>query len=108
MPTARLIRGAVWDTAYQNSLPDSAFMWIQPGGTKDSEGKTTPRNLRHFPVKDANGVPDIAHIRNAIARIPQSNAPGLTDAMKTAMQDKARAMLDMMNKKATAHMRRQT
>ncbi len=59
-------------------------------------------------MKDASGKVDMAHVRNAIARIPQSNAPGLTDAMKTAMQDKARAMLDMMNKKATAHMRRQT
>ncbi len=108
MPTVRLIRGAVWDTATQNDLPDSSFLWIQPGGTKDTEGKTTPRSLRHFPVKDATGAMDMAHVRNAIGRIPQSNAPGLTDAMKKNLQDKARAMLDMMNKKATAHMRRQT
>ncbi len=96
MPKATLIKGAVWDTAYQNDLPDSCFLWIQPGGTKDSSGKTTPRSLRHFPVKDANGTPDMAHVRNAIARIPQSNAPGLTDAMKAGLQEKARAMLGMM------------
>ncbi len=103
MPTARLIRGAVWDTAYQNDLPDACFLWIQSGGSKDAEGKTTPRSLRHFPYKDASGKVDMAHVRNAIARIPQSNAPGLTDAMKAGLQEKARAML---SKQATAHMRR--
>jgi hypothetical protein len=65
----------VWDTAVvkaaestrtQNDLPDSAFAYIEPGGTKDAEGKTTPRSLRHFPVHDA------AHTRNALARASQS------------------------------------
>jgi len=49
-----------------NDLPDSAFAYIEPGGTKDSSGKTVPRSLRHFPVHDA------AHTRNALARAPQS------------------------------------
>lgn len=53
-------------TAAINDLPDSAFAYIEPGGTKDSEGKTTPRSLRHFPIHDA------AHVRNALARAPQS------------------------------------
>lgn len=49
-----------------NDLPDSDFAYIQPGGTKDSSGKTVPRSLRHFPIHDA------AHVRNALARAPQS------------------------------------
>lgn len=49
-----------------NDLPDDAFAYIEPGGTKDSSGKTVPRSLRHFPVHDA------AHVRNALARAPQS------------------------------------
>src|SRR5580765_4870959 len=49
-----------------NDLPDSDFAYIEPGGTKDSSGKTTPRSLRHFPVHDE------AHARNALARAPQS------------------------------------
>jgi HK97 family phage prohead protease len=49
-----------------NDLPDSAFAYIEPGGSKDSSGKTVPRSLRHFPVHDA------AHVRNALARAPQS------------------------------------
>ena len=52
--------------ADQNDLPDSAFAYIEDGGTKDSGGKTVPRSLRHFPVHDA------AHVRNALSRAPQS------------------------------------
>jgi HK97 family phage prohead protease len=53
-------------SASVNDLPDSAFAYIEPGGSKDSSGKTVPRSLRHFPVHDA------AHTRNALARAPQS------------------------------------
>lgn len=59
-------RRAEMSTADQNDLPDSAFAYIEPGGSKDAEGKTTPRSLRHFPIHDA------AHVRNALARAPQS------------------------------------
>jgi HK97 family phage prohead protease len=49
-----------------NDLPDSAFAYIEPGGKKDDQGKTVPRSKRHFPIHDA------AHVRNALARAPQS------------------------------------
>src|SRR5499427_5153612 len=49
-----------------NDLPDSDFAYIEPGGKKDSSGRTVPRELRHFPVHDA------AHVRDALARAPQS------------------------------------
>lgn len=49
-----------------NDLPDSDFAFIEPGGEKDGEGKTTPRSLRHFPIQDAD------HVRNALARAGQS------------------------------------
>lgn len=61
-----LERRAAMSTADINDLPDSAFAYIEPGGSKDAEGKTTPRSKRHFPVNDA------AHVRNALARAPQS------------------------------------
>jgi HK97 family phage prohead protease len=61
----------VWTTAYVNDLPDSAFLYIAPGGTK-TDGKTDGAH-RFFPVKDASGKPDAAHIRNALARIPQAS-----------------------------------
>jgi|SRR5579859_828992 len=53
-------------SAEENDLPDSAFAYIEPGGEKDGEGKTTPRELRHFNISDA------AHVRNALSRAPQS------------------------------------
>lgn len=49
-----------------NDLPDSAFAYIESGGSKDDQGKTVPRSKRHFPIHDA------AHVRNALARAPQS------------------------------------
>lgn len=88
---------AVWTTAYKNDLPDSAFLYVE-SGEKDSEGKTTPRSKRHFPVKDKNGNYDIAHVRNAIARIPQSNAPGLSAAKKASLQKRAQRILANMQK----------
>src|SRR5213592_4707847 len=57
---------AAMSTESVNDLPDSAFAYIESGGTKDDTGKTTPRSLRHFPVHDA------AHVRNALARASQS------------------------------------
>jgi HK97 family phage prohead protease len=72
----------VWTASYVNDLPDSAFLYVEPGGTKDADGKTTPRSLRHFPVKDASGKPDAAHIVNALARIPQASSIPAAARMK--------------------------
>ena len=52
-----------------NNLPDSDFAYISPGGKKDSVGKTTPRSLRHLPI------PDAGHVRNALARLNQTDIP---------------------------------
>jgi len=81
---------AQWSTAFINNLPDASFLYIEPGGSKDSEGKTTPRSLRHFPVKDANGNVDMPHLRNALARIPQSS---LSDAVKAEATAKANRLM---------------
>lgn len=89
---------AVWSTAYVNDLPDSAFLYIGPGGKKDGEGKTTPRSLRKFPYKDADGKVDLPHIRNAIARIPQ--ATGISAEQKTQLQEKARRILEREQSKS--------
>jgi HK97 family phage prohead protease len=80
---------AVWSTAYMNDLPDSAFLYVE-NGDKDSEGKTVPRSKRHFPYKDASGNVDLAHLRNALARIPQAN---LSAEVKAAATKKAQAIL---------------
>lgn len=84
---------AVWSAAYINDLPDSAFLYVEPGGEKDEEGKTTPRSLRHFPVKNAEGDVDMPHLRNALSRIPQSN---LSQSVKDRCAAKAQRMMDAM------------
>jgi hypothetical protein len=63
----------VWTRKYINDLPDSAFAVILPGGEKDGEGKTTPRSLRKFPHHTNDGKIDLPHLRNANARVPQSD-----------------------------------
>ena len=92
---------AVWSTSYKNNLPDSAFLYIEPGGKKDEDGKTTPRSLRHFPYKDSTGKIDIIHVRNAIARIPTASIP---KGLKKPLQDKARRLLKDSNKRSKSHL----
>jgi len=61
----------VWDRAYINDLPDSAFALVQSGGEKDEQGKTVPRSLSRLPHHRADGSIDLPHLRNAMARAPQ-------------------------------------
>jgi hypothetical protein len=65
-PVMQSAAKAAESTKTQNDLPDSAFAYIEPGGDKDSDGKTTPRSLRHFPVHDK------PHAENALARLSSS------------------------------------
>ena len=62
---AKGIPVAEMSTQALNDLPDSAFAFIEPGGTKDAGGKTVPRSLRHFAIHDK------AHADDAAARIAQ-------------------------------------
>ena len=86
------LQKAVWSNAHMNDLPDSAFLYIESGGKKDESGKTVPRSLRHFPYRGMDGKIDLAHTRNAIARIPQSKC-GLSEQQKVALQNRARKYL---------------
>lgn len=90
---------AEWTTAHVNDLPDSAFLYVEGGGEKDGEGKTTPRSLRHFPYKGADGKVDVAHLRNALARIPQSDIPA---AKKASLTTHATKLLEQANGKTDA------
>lgn len=91
----RVTEKAAWDTATINNLPDGAFLFIEAGGKKDADGKTVPRSKRHFPYKDSSGKIDLPHLRNALARIPQSSAPGLN---KAAVTKRAQSLLAGANK----------
>lgn len=77
---------AQWDTAFINNLPDSSFAYIEPGGQKDGDGKTTPRSKRHLPYKDGSGKLDLPHVRNALARLSQvQNMPAETKVRVRSM-----------------------
>lgn len=89
----KLLQKAEWSTAYINDLPDSAFLYIEPGVEMDAEGKAVPRSRRHFPVRDASGRLDRPHLVNALARIPQSDVP---DAARERASLEARKLLDQL------------
>ncbi|HEY6013832.1 MAG TPA: HK97 family phage prohead protease [Candidatus Limnocylindrales bacterium] len=86
---------AAWDAAYINDLPDSAFLYIKPGGEKDDTGRTTPRDLRMFPVRDASGNIDMPHLRNAMSRIPQAD---LSQAIKDRLTAQCQRLMDQMSR----------
>jgi hypothetical protein len=73
-----------WDAEYINNLPDDAFAYIESGGQKDEQGKTTPRSLRHLPYKNAEGNLDADHVRNGLARLDQTEISA--DAKNAAMK----------------------
>jgi hypothetical protein len=76
---------AQWTTAFINDLPDDCFAFIKPGGKKDEDGKTVPRSLRYLPYKNAKGEIDKPHLRNALARLDQTD---LSDEEKKKAKDK--------------------
>lgn len=84
---------AKWTAAYINDLPDDAFAVVE-SGEKDKEGKTAPRSKRHLPHHSSgvgspteNETVDKAHLKNALARLDQTDIP---DELKA----KARAHLE--------------
>lgn len=82
--TANKGEKAVLSTEARNKLPDSAFLYIDAKGEK------------HLPYKHADGSIDLAHLRNAIARIPQMK--GLSSTKKASLQARARKLLANANK----------
>lgn len=71
---------AEWDRAFINGLPDAAFALVKPGGTKDEDGKTVPRDLRMLPhhgedvqTGAEHTTVDLPHLRNALARLSQAD-----------------------------------
>lgn len=86
---------AKWGASYVNNLPDSAFFHIEPGGTKDDNGLTTPRELRHLPYKDDKGNIDLPHLRNALSRLSQTDIPS---KVKEDIESKAKKLLESVRK----------
>jgi hypothetical protein len=78
------LEAAVWTQKYVNSLPNSAFAFVEPDlcpraadPSHDRSGcdKSHDLNKRHLPYRDANGNVDIPHLKNAMARVTQCHIP---------------------------------
>ena len=100
---AAVAKAAEWTTAYINTLPDSAFAYIETCYGKTSDAK----NLRHLPYKDAKGNVDLPHLRNALARVNQIKMTCEADKKRqdtiiTSTQTKLRKLLDDATKTAAA------
>ncbi|MEM3011510.1 MAG: hypothetical protein QXE76_06840 [Candidatus Bathyarchaeia archaeon] len=63
---ARRVHERIWIRQYISNLPDSAFAVVYT-----ENGKT----IRKFPHHNASGEVDLPHLRNANARLPQSEIP---------------------------------
>lgn len=87
---------AEWTTQYINDLSDDCFAYIESGGSKDDQGKTIPRSLRHLPFKDKNGAIDHDHLVNALGRVKQSGT--MPEGGKTAAVEKLCAAVRSWNK----------
>lgn len=83
-----------WTEKYVDDLPDSSFAYVEPGGRLDAVGKTTPRVLRRFPYKDADGVVVAARLAKALEGIQTSSLP-------TRTKEKVRARLEKVVKYIT-------
>ena len=103
MVAAAVLHAAEWTTAYINSLPDSAFAYVESCYGKTSDDK----NLRHLPYKDKSGKIDLPHLRNALARVNQIKMTCDADKEKSdtiisTAEKKLRKLLDDATKTAAA------
>lgn len=76
-------------------------------GEKDSEGKTTPRSLRHLPYKDASGKIDLPHLRNAISRANQiilKDGTKISESKANSLKSRAQKLLASAGKDFMAEM----
>lgn len=59
-----------------NDLPDSDFAYIEPGGTKDSSGKTTPRSAKKFGIDMQHNSARAALLRGSRERRMRHSTSG--------------------------------
>jgi len=62
-----------WDSKYTNSLPNSAFAVVEKGYSegKDKGGRHLPHHSKGVKSSVENSSVDLAHYRNALARVNQ-------------------------------------
>lgn len=79
------VEDEIFPQAYQDALPDTAFLYVEASATKGADGATIPA-VRHFAVKDKDGNVSRAMVAHALKSIP---AWGATQALKTDLLKQA-------------------
>jgi len=90
-----------WDEEYIDALPDECFAYIEPGGDVDEEGKTVPRELRHFPVRDADGNVSPRCVEEALAAL-DAETLSTGEPLPAEDRDRLRAELEVLLEEAGA------
>jgi phage I-like protein len=93
---------AVLSSSERDNLPDSAFLYIEPDGKKDAEGKTVPRSKRHLPFKNIKGQIDHAHLVNAKSRLSQ-NSTGAVNKESWLSDSLRKTLLARVNNSLKQH-----
>ncbi len=83
-----------------NDLPDSAFAYIEPGGKKDDDGKTTPRSKRHYPVQDKPHADNALSRANAALKGDDEDAKKIAKAALPKIKKAVKAFADEEEQKA--------
>lgn len=98
-----IVEKAGWTTEFINSLPDSSFSFVEPGGTKDAAGRTSPLSLRCLPYKTAAGEVDRAQLALALEAAALVDLPASTKARVVAKLEAVRKGLGVAVEKYITH-----
>lgn len=81
----------LWAASFVDTLPDSAFLYVEPNANKSADGLTTP-SFRHFPIRDMKGQLSKQQLAHAIKMIPTF---GATPEFKAELLKKAEGMFGL-------------
>lgn len=85
-------------TVHPNQLPDSAFLYVAPGGVLDDEGKTVPRSNRHFRYRDDSGAIDADALRAVLPQIAEAKTAGLEADDLARLATRARRLVEQFDR----------
>ncbi len=90
---AKKVSKKMWSKTYIESLPDSAFLYIESNVNTAEDGKTKieVNKLRYFPYIDIENNIDLPHLEESILRISKSKLP---ETIKEKVQVKAEKILE--------------
>lgn len=77
--------GSGWTQEYIDSLPDCAFLYVEPSAQHDNDWRTLPLSNRHFPFRDHSYRLSLPAAMKATADIGAATEPWLSAQKKTKL-----------------------